>query len=99
MEEKSAEEIIERHYRIYGRVQMVLFRDSASRKAGKLGIVGFVQNMADGSVLVVAQGTLRQLDAYKNFLIKGPPFGKVDNIEMEDSPKTAEFSSFDIHYG
>jgi len=41
--------------KIYGRVQMVLFRDSTRRKAKKLNLVGWVMNQKDGTVQVMAE--------------------------------------------
>ena len=41
---------------VFGRVQLVMFRDFVTRKARARGIVGTVKNNPDGSVSVVAQG-------------------------------------------
>ena len=56
---------------VKGRVQMVLFRDFARRAANKLGLVGFVKNMDDGSVYAVAEGEENSLNQFLNAMKKG----------------------------
>ena len=41
---------------------MVLFRDFAKRKAEELDVFGWVKNLEDGSVQLVAQGEKEKLD-------------------------------------
>src|SRR3989344_224255 len=41
---------------VSGRVQVVMYRDFATRKARGLGLVGEVKNLPDGTVRVVAEG-------------------------------------------
>ena len=54
-----------RRMRVFGRVQRVLFRDSARRKAAALGLKGYVRNLEDGSMELIANGPRR---ASRNFL-------------------------------
>ena len=42
--------------KIFGKVQGVFFRSSARQKAGELGLSGFAENLADGSVEIEAEG-------------------------------------------
>jgi acylphosphatase len=67
---------------ITGRVQMVMFRDFTQRKARKLGIVGTVQNLKDGSVKVVAQGQKETLSNLVSYLQKGSFLSRVDNVSV-----------------
>ncbi|OGF58230.1 hypothetical protein A3B05_00740 [Candidatus Giovannonibacteria bacterium RIFCSPLOWO2_01_FULL_43_160] len=84
--------------RIAGRVQMVMFRDFASRKARGLGLTGFVKNDADGSVKVVAEGDEDVLKQFIELLREGPLFAKVENIMVDWEEPTFEFTSFEIIY-
>jgi acylphosphatase len=69
-----------RLFRIEGRVQGVLFRESTRREAQPLGITGYAQNMADGSVQVLACGEPGVLDRLAKWLEEGPPLAQVDRI-------------------
>jgi len=77
---------------------MVLFRDSAKRHAQKLDLVGFVKNEPDGGVFAVAEGEEEKLKQFIDYLMKGPPFARVDNIETEWLVPAEEFTKFKIEY-
>ncbi len=85
---------------ITGRVQLVMFRDFAQRKARSLGIIGTVQNMSDGSVQVVARGEESLLTKYIALLHKGSVLSRVDGVSVVwTSPDTtSSFSDFEILY-
>jgi len=82
--------------KIFGRVQLVMFRDFAKRKADKLGLLGTVENMDDGAVFVVAEGEKPKLEEFLKYLKKGPIFAKVSRIETEWFPATGTFNDFRI---
>ena len=82
--------------KVAGRVQMVMYRDFALRKARTLNIFGTVQNMKDGSVRVVAQGDEDNLNEYFSLLKKGSKFSRVDNIEVKENPTLGKYNSFNI---
>ncbi|TAK57378.1 acylphosphatase [Patescibacteria group bacterium] len=83
---------------ITGRVQLVMFRDFAERKARSLGITGTVQNMPDGSVWVVAQGEESVLEKYIAHLQKGSVLSRVDKVSVIWSDMASSFSDFEILY-
>ena len=70
-----------RLFRVEGRVQGVWFRESTRREAQPLGITGYAQNMADGSVQVLACGEPDALDRLAQWLKQGPPMAQVDRLE------------------
>ncbi len=82
------------HCIILGRVQMVMYRDFATRKARKLGINGWVKNLPDGSVNVVAQGTQESLEKFIACLHTGSVFARVDNVQVEWLPPGEPHSNF-----
>lgn len=84
--------------RVTGRVQMVMFRDFAQRKARKLGLCGFVRNNEDGSVTVLAEGAREKLEAYIAYLHKGSVLARVDAVEVEWKRTTGEYKDFLIVY-
>ncbi|MCK5022012.1 MAG: acylphosphatase [Candidatus Pacebacteria bacterium] len=84
--------------RITGRVQVVMFRDFSQRKARSLGLVGFVQNLSDKSVFLVAEGEENILKELLGYLHKGPILSRVDNIEVVYKKPQNEFNDFEIIY-
>ena len=78
-EEKLVREC--RLFRIEGRVQGVLFRESTRRAAQPLGITGYAKNMADGSVQVLACGEPEALNRLTEWLRQGPPMAQVDELD------------------
>lgn len=83
------------YVRVFGRVQMVMFRDFSRRKARALGICGQIKNLPDGSVEVIAQGKKNELVEFIEELRRGSMFSRVDKIDVlwrEPSKKFEEFS-------
>jgi acylphosphatase len=85
-------------YQIFGRVQMVMFRDFTQRKAKALGLVGVVKNLPDGSVWAVAEGEEEKLKALLAKLKKGPILAKVERVEEGWLEAAGEFKDFKIVY-
>jgi len=71
----------ELHAIVRGRVQMVMYRDFVRRGANQLGITGTVQNLADGTVKVVAQGEEEPLKKFITRLKRGSLLSKVEAVE------------------
>ena len=68
-------------YLVSGRVQGVWFRQSTQSLANRLGLRGWVRNLPDGRVEVVAAGAeLAQLAAW---LQQGPELARVERVESE----------------
>ncbi len=81
---------------VFGRVQMVMFRDFAQRKARKLKLVGYVRNLRDGSVEVLAQGEKVILERYLEKLHKGPILAHVERVEVIWRDPTARYDAFTL---
>ncbi|MBU1255530.1 acylphosphatase [Patescibacteria group bacterium] len=84
--------------KIYGRVQMVMFRDSTRQKAKKLGLVGWVINKPDGTVKVVAEGEEKDLKQLIDWCYNGPMLAKVIKVDIEWKESTDQFNKFNIKY-
>lgn len=80
-----------------GRVQGVGFRFTTDRIATEFDVVGFVQNLPDGRVHLIAEGTTRTLD---NFLesISDTMAGKIHSQHVEADRATGEFEEFGVRY-
>jgi len=85
----------ELHCIVTGRVQGVLFREFVKNIARELGLVGFVSNLPDGSVEVLAQGDLAVLKVLLNHIATGSPGSRVAGIFDEWREPSREFVSFD----
>lgn len=84
-----------RRYWVTGRVQGVWFRASTQERAAGLGLDGWVRNLADGRVEVLASGTEGQLERLEAFLREGPPGARVDLLE-DEAAKPPEGRGFHI---
>ena len=84
------------HVSITGQVQGVFFRRSAKIEAEKLGIVGWVRNESDGSVEIMAQGEKKNVDKFIKWCKKGPPFARVEKVEVEKQENLEVFEVFEI---
>lgn len=69
--------------RITGRVQGVSFRYHTMEEAERLGVVGWVRNEADGSVLVEAGGTEASVGELLAWCRHGPPGARVEDVTIE----------------
>ena len=80
----------------YGRVQGVGFRFFVLRVASHLGLSGFVRNADAGTVEVVAEGELRDLETLLDHLKRGPERARVDRIESSWDEATGEYEGFTV---
>ncbi|HVX33428.1 MAG TPA: DNA polymerase ligase N-terminal domain-containing protein [Solirubrobacterales bacterium] len=69
--------------RVRGRVQGIGFREATVRRAGELGVLGWVRNEDDGTVLVHAEGPEEAVDALVEWLGEGPRGAAVSGVEVE----------------
>lgn len=87
------------HCTISGRVQLVMYRDFARRKAKRLGIVGWVKNRKDNTVELMAEGEEKDLKKYARMLHEGPILAEVEAVECRWwEGATGEFKTFEIIY-
>jgi len=84
------------HIYISGRVQFVAFRRYVRRHAVSLGLTGWVRNLSDGRVEIVAEGHNDKLITLVGFCKKGSFFAKVDGISVEEEDHKGEFKKFRI---
>ncbi len=78
------------HCFVSGRVQGVCFRMSTSQQAKLLGLTGWVRNLEDGRVEVMASGEARLIEQLQQWLTHGPGMAKVINLECN----FVEFQAF-----
>lgn len=83
---------------VHGRVQGVFFRSSAKREADKLKLKGYVKNLSDRNVEIVAEGEKEDLRYFLDWCNKGPLLSYVEKVEINWQPPTKEFGSFEVRY-
>ncbi|MGE4063367.1 MAG: acylphosphatase [Rhodospirillaceae bacterium] len=69
--------------RILGRVQGVGYRAWTAQRAKKLGLTGWVRNLADGTVECLAQGRGEDIQALIAACHAGPPLARVTQVDSE----------------
>jgi acylphosphatase len=84
---------------VFGRVQGVFYRKSVSQALMKKQFKGYIQNLQDGTVEVVAEIFDEDLDTFMQILKEGSPVSSVENITYEIIDD-AEFNTdgFEIRY-
>ena len=79
-----------KHFTVSGRVQGVGFRAWAQRYAEKLGLSGWVRNLSDGRVEILAKGDEKNELTFWQACQKGPLFAKVIEINWVSIPIAAD---------
>lgn len=82
--------------KIIGLVQGIGFRYASQKEATKRELVGYVKNLADGSVEVVAEGKEEDLKKFITWCYNGVEPAMVQKINETWSASTSEFSVFAI---
>lgn len=97
-EESDKKTIVELHAIFHGRVQGVGFRYTAEYYAAKLGLLGEVRNLPDGSVELLVQGSRSQVDQLVNMLTGNSGPGLVSAVDKNYRSPSQVFSSFGIGF-
>ena len=84
------------HAFVSGIVQGINFRSNTRGIAQSLGLTGWVKNLPDGRVEVVAEGKEEEIEGLVNFLKRGPFLARIDKLELVREEYKGEFHSFDI---
>lgn len=80
---------------IYGTVQGVGFRFFVNRFASAAGLTGWVKNN-DGFLEAVFEGEKGKIEEVIEAFRKGPPFSKVEKIDLKWEEPTGEFTHFEV---
>jgi len=79
-----------------GLVQGVGYRWFIAQTATRLGLIGYVRNLVDGTVEMEIQGEATLFESFFADAQKGPFGASVSRIKRSEKPITDEYSSFEI---
>lgn len=88
--------MIARFAKVYGRVQRVGFRFTAKLMAKRCGVFGWVKNIDDGSVEIFVQGEPAAVEKLIKWAKHGPPWAKVEKIDVRDEVAGEDTAGFKI---
>lgn len=81
---------------VSGRVQGVGFRWATAELARQLGLVGTVQNLADGRVQITVQGDHKVIRQFLKQIQAGPtPYARVTDVRVKQNP-LADLTAFTV---
>jgi len=81
---------------VTGKVQGVWFRKSTAMKAYELGLVGYVENCANGAVYLEAEGAVESLEALIQWCHEGPELAQVKDVVVFAYEELKGYESFEI---
>jgi len=90
MEHKQA------HLLVHGHVQGVWFRESTRQEATRLGVTGWVRNLPEGAVEIVAVGEDDRLARLITWAHRGPQAARVDRVELVWQSPPGMFATFEV---
>jgi acylphosphatase len=88
--------MIARKFLISGRVQGVGFRYFVQRSSAKHQVRGYVRNLDDGRVEVLAEGNSKAVEEFRHDLAAGPTHSRVGEIEEIVLEPSGLYPSFRI---
>ena len=85
------------HVLVSWRAQKVWFRKQTQTKALEIGLTGWVKNLLNQGVKILAEGNMDKLIEFTEWLQDGPPLAKVNKLNIEWFEMENEFNTFEIH--
>ena len=80
----------------HGLVQGVFYRASTQKEALRLGLVGTVQNLPDGTVRIRVQGEEELINMLMQWAQRGPPAARVDELQTTEIDVEPGLTGFEI---
>lgn len=84
------------HAIVHGRVQGVFFRETTRQQALRLGLQGWVRNLANGTVETEFQGEEKAVGQMLDWLSVGSSLSSVTRVDSREKPVVEEEVDFDI---
>jgi len=84
------------HLLVSGRVQGVWYRKTILDGVGALSLTGFVRNLPDGRVEIVAEGERGSLEQLVALARKGSPMSSVEEVVLSWENALGDLGTFSI---
>jgi len=82
----------------HGRVQGIGFRYHVNEYATGLGLHGYVRNLHDGRVEILAQGSQENIQKIINYVRSSPGFSHVIKLDIDWEELLNGLSSFHVRF-
>ncbi|MFC1713416.1 acylphosphatase [Candidatus Poribacteria bacterium] len=86
------------HMFAHGRVQGVSFRYYVRKRAIALALKGYVRNLADGRVEILARGSRESLDELVSYLRSNPGLSYVVKLDINREEPSGDLEGFHIRF-
>lgn len=96
MAEDTGKDLQRAHVYISGSVQGVGFRESARRKAKELGLGGWIENLPDGRVEAVFEGSPDDVRRMTQWCEQGPSYATVEEVEVREEDAGSDLRGFEV---
>lgn len=83
---------------VSGKVQGVCYRATACKEAKLLGLKGWVRNLPDGGVELLAEGERKDVESLIEWCRKGPPAAMVAGVAVKWEKAEGRLSGFAIDH-
>jgi acylphosphatase len=87
---------VARRYVISGRVQGVGFRYFTEAAAARDGLHGWVQNLPDGRVEILAEGEADAVERFERHIRHGPPGARVSDVQAQEELPEHKATGFSV---
>ena len=83
---------------VSGRVQGGFFRASTREQAIRLQLSGWVRNLMNGDVELIARGDIENIEQLQAWLWQGPKFARVTEVKSERLSETSynDLNGFEV---
>ena len=88
--------MVEIHCIVSGKVQQVAYRAYVQESATELDLYGYVRNLPDGNVEVVAQGLPEILKDFVEYLNEGSLMSKVEGVAVDWRSVSKTYPEFSL---
>jgi acylphosphatase len=88
--------MVEMYAVVSGKVQGVRYRTYVQESATELGLTGYVKNLSNGTVEVVAHGLPDMLKDFVEYLNEGSLLAKVEGVAVDWKTARVTYTEFSI---